>query len=424
MKKKPEFKQTELGSFPEDWKISTIEDIAEVVGGTTPSTNEPDNYGGNISWLTPKDLSNYRFRYIGKGERSITEKGMKSKGIKLLPKGTVLLTTRAPIGYVAIAENELTTNQGFRNLVPGKKVDSEFLYYLLKNNIDRLISNASGTTFSELSGGTLKKMKFVFPQLEEQKAIGAILSSLDAKIELNIKINRVLETIGQALFKRWFIDFEFPDEKRRPYKSSGGEMVDSELGKIPKGWRIGTLGNICNITMGQSPPGETYNEEEKGLPFYQGVVDFDFRFPKLRVYCTFPTRFANEADILLSVRAPVGRLNIADKHCAIGRGLAALNLKKGYAGYIYYLLSAHKSYWDKYEAEGTVFGCANKSDIHDMKIIIPIENIKSIYDEIIMALDENIKRMSKEINILTLIRDSLLPRLMSGKIRVPIEARE
>ena len=138
-----------------------------------------------------------------------------------------------------------------------------------------------------------------------------------------------MEKIGQALFKRWFVDFEFPNEVGKPYKSSGGEMTNSVVGEIPKGWVIGGLGDICEITMGQSPPGESYNETGEGVPFFQGVRDFGFRFPSRRIYCTAPApaRFAAEGDVLLSVRAPVGSLNVAKERSAIGRGVAAIRLK-------------------------------------------------------------------------------------------------
>ena len=148
---KTEFKQTELGSIPESWDVSTIADVAEVVGGGTPSTEDGDNFGGDVPWITPKDLSDNQFRWIRRGERNITRKGLANSSAKLLPKGAVLLTTRAPVGYVAIAENEVTTNQGFRSLIPKDATSSEFLYYLLKLNTEYLRSNASGTTFGELS---------------------------------------------------------------------------------------------------------------------------------------------------------------------------------------------------------------------------------------------------------------------------------
>ena len=137
-------------------------------------------------------------------------------------------------------------------------------------------------------------------------AIAKILSDLDAKIELNHQMNKTLEKIAHAIFKHWFIDFEFPNEEGKPYKSSGGKMVESELGPIPKNWYIGRLSDIAEITMGMSPPGTTYNEVGDGMPFFQGRRDFGFRYPQERVYCTDPKRMAEKDDILLSVRAPVG----------------------------------------------------------------------------------------------------------------------
>ena len=252
MKQETKFKDTEIGKIPEDWDVKKICQVAEVIGGGTPSTKVSDYWGGQIAWITPKDLSNFKFRLIKNGERNITKEGLKNSSAKLLPKGTVLLTTRAPVGYLAIADNEITTNQGFRSLIPNDKTTTEFLYYLLKKNVELLKSNATGTTFGELSGSTLKSLKLSFPPLPEQHSIAKILSDLDSKIELLQKQNKTLEAIAQAIFKHWFVDFEFPNEEGKPYKSSGGEMVfNEELGKeIPKGWWVGKIGEILKIQIG------------------------------------------------------------------------------------------------------------------------------------------------------------------------------
>ncbi|MFO3797422.1 MAG: restriction endonuclease subunit S, partial [Anaerolineales bacterium] len=158
-----------------EWRQLPIGDIAEIVGGGTPSTTEPTNFDGDIPWITPKDLSGHHFRFISRGERNISDQGLRTSSARILPAGAVLLTTRAPIGYVAIASNPLATNQGFRSLVLRKGFDSEFVYYLLKANGETLKSHASGTTFGELAGSTLKKLRFSFPPLPEQRAIAHIL---------------------------------------------------------------------------------------------------------------------------------------------------------------------------------------------------------------------------------------------------------
>ena len=177
--------------FVSEWKECTIADLGEVVGGATPSTKKAENYeNGNISWITPKDLSTFNGRYILRGERNITEIGLRSCSTRLLPPNTVLFSSRAPIGYVAIAAKEMCTNQGFKSVIPNPNTDYMFLYYLLKYNKDNIENMGSGTTFKEVSGNTMKSIKVYVPiDIEEQRKIAAVLSAIDDKIELNTAIN-------------------------------------------------------------------------------------------------------------------------------------------------------------------------------------------------------------------------------------------
>ena len=191
-----------------DFRFVTLSEVAEVIGGGTPSTKDPANYNGDIPWITPKDLSNHKFRHIGRGERSITDKGLSSSSAKLLPANSVLFTSRAPIGYVALAKNEVATNQGFKNLVMKEGNIPEFFYYLLKHYTPKIKSFASGSTFQEVGGSVLKSIEVNVPPISDQKAIAHILGTLDDKIELNQKMNQVLEEIARAIFKSWFVDFD------------------------------------------------------------------------------------------------------------------------------------------------------------------------------------------------------------------------
>lgn len=177
-----------------EWKECTIADIGTVVGGATPSTKDPSNYdGGEIAWITPKDLSNYEDRYISHGERNITEKGLSGCSAQLMPKHSILFTSRAPIGYVAIADGEVCTNQGFKSVVPNENTDYLFLYYLLRYNKNMIEGLGSGTTFKEVSGSTMKGIKVRIPTtLSAQRAIGEFLDLIDCKIEENRKINKNL----------------------------------------------------------------------------------------------------------------------------------------------------------------------------------------------------------------------------------------
>lgn len=183
-----------------EWKECLISDLGTVVGGATPSTKDSSNYeGGKIAWITPKDLSNYEDRYISRGERNITEKGLSGCSAQLMPKHSVLFTSRAPIGYVAIAANEVCTNQGFKSVVPNEDTDYLFLYYLLKYNKNKIEGLGSGTTFKEVSGNTMKGIKVKVPTtLSAQKAIGEFLNSIDCKIEENRRINKNLAELLQA----------------------------------------------------------------------------------------------------------------------------------------------------------------------------------------------------------------------------------
>ena len=182
------------------WQRVKLGNIADVIGGGTPSTKNYDFWNGDISWLTPKDLSGYKERYISKGERNITNSGLQNSSARLLPKGTVLLTSRAPIGYLAIAKQEVCTNQGFKSIVLKSGYSPEFFYYLLKNNMEYIIGMSSGSTFAEISGTQVKNLEFNVPDYDTQKKIARVLGALDDKIELNNKINQNLESQAQALF--------------------------------------------------------------------------------------------------------------------------------------------------------------------------------------------------------------------------------
>ena len=292
-----------------------------------------------------------------------------------------------------------------------QSTDQGFLFYWMASQdfVNTATRGSEGTKMPRAKWDFLEKIKKSVPSLVEQRAIAAILGSLDDKIELNRQVNETLEAMAQALFKNWFVDFE-------PFRSQG--MQDSTLGAIPGGWRVDKLSETCDITMGQSPPGDTYNEIGNGVPFYQGIKDFGFRFPNHRIYCTKPTRFANVGDVLLSVRAPVGNLNMSSERCAIGRGLAALRLKKKQKGYLYYLLRTTQGVWEKFDSEGTVFGCIKKTDIHNSEVIMPPESIIEEFDNLVEPFDSRITSNENESTTLASIRDALLPKLMSGEIRV------
>ena len=226
--------------------------------------------------------------------------------------------------------------------------------------------------------------------------------------------------MAKQLYDYWFVQFDFPNEEGKPYKSSGGKMVWNEILKreIPEGWRDGCFSDIANITMGQSPDGSSYNEDGEGEIFYQGSTDFGIRFPSVRMYTTAPTRFAKQGDILMSVRAPVGAVNIANTDCCIGRGLSAINSKIGSMTYIYFVIHYLKVRFDSLNSAGTTFGSITKDDLYGLPIVIPSTDVIKMYESISKPIFDKQMNIGQEIENLTKQRDDLLPLLMNGQVSV------
>lgn len=401
-----------------EWREYRLNEIGDIVSGGTPSTKNEDYYGNEIPWITPKDLSGYDSKYISKGERSITKLGLEKSSAKLLPKGTILFSSRAPIGYVAIAQENLCTNQGFKNIVCNPEVvHNEFIYYRMKLAKEELESVAGGSTFKEVSGKVMKEFKVKLPSIEAQKKIVDILSSLDDKIELNNEMNKTLEEMAQSIFKRWFVDFEFTNEDGQPYKSSGGEIVESELGMIPKGWEITQIDDISQVTMGVSPSSKTYNEDNIGLPLLNGAADFEGKLIKPSKFTSEPKKICKKGDMVFGVRATIGNIVFADKEYALGRGVASVEPKdKVFREFIYYSLDNSMENLIN-NASGSVFLNLKKADITDLKVCYSDEIVKK-FNNISRVLIDKIVENDMESELLKQQRDILLPKLVSGEIRI------
>ncbi len=298
-----------------------------------------------------------------------------------------------------------------------------FIYYFARSPLfrERAISCMEGTSGRKrVNENTLKNFEFNFPNLSTQKSIAKVLSDLDAKIEVNHRINDELESLAKTIYDYWFVQFDFPDGEGKPYKSSGGKMVYNEEVKreIPEGWEVKKLSDIANITMGQSPSGTSYNETGEGMIFFQGSTDFGWRFPENRVYTTEPSRFAKEDDILLSVRAPVGTMNIAMNDCCIGRGLSALNSKDNFSSFLIYQMNYFKKKFDYLNSVGTTFGSLTKDELFNLELVYPEHSVLIRFEEIVSKLDAKIKINTKQNRELSALRDWLLPKLMNGQVGV------
>ena len=437
------------------WEVKSLGELAEIQSGGTPSTKERVYWdGGDVHWVTLVDTKE---KYLRATQKKITQLGMEKSSAKLLPINTVLFSSRATIGYVSIAKVETCTNQGYKNFICDEtKLHHEFLYYVLKHKSADIAKLGAGTIYPEVSKTIFSHYKIPFPPLAEQKRIAGILGALDDKIEINRQTNQTLEKIAQAIFQSWFIDFaptkakaaakktnatpaqitraavrtltgktdsqinQLPPKTQKQLTTTAALFPDSmqntKLGKIPTGWEVSTLGEHFDVVMGQSPKGDTYNENGLGMPFFQGSRDFGWRFPTIRVYTTDPKQFANPGDTLISVRAPVGDKNMAMIKCCLGRGVAAIRHKSGAKSFTYAFITHIEKKLSERGSAGTVFASINQSQLKSVPFIASADKLVSLFEEQIRPFDDKILTLSKENRTLANFRDILLPRLICGKL--------
>lgn len=300
------------------------------------------------------------------------------------------------------------------------KNESAYLYSVLMQDsfFDFVMKAPKGSKMPR--GDKNHILTFPCSNVNHKIEIGNFIKSLDDKIALNHRMNAKLEQMVKRLYDHWFVQFDFPNADGKPYKSSGGKMEYNEVLKreIPAGWEVGILSDIANITMGQSPEGSSYNEDGKGTIFYQGSTDFGIRFPTVRMYTTEPTRFAKKGDILMSVRAPVGAVNIANTDCCIGRGLAALNSKIGSITHLWYLMDVFKHTFENKNAAGTTFGSITKDELFNLPVVIPSNDVILAFNKKTLSIFNYQLSIEKETQKLTVLRDRLLPLLMNGQVEV------
>ena len=401
-----------------EWKEVTLEEIGTIVGGATPSTKRTSFYDGDIPWLTPKDLSANSNKYIFRGERNITAEGFNSCSCKMLPKGSVLFSSRAPIGYVAIAASEMCTNQGFKSVIPNEDTDSEFLYYLLKYNKDNIVSQGSGTTFAEVSGKTMKGIEVVVPkEVDDQRRIASILSSLDRKIELNNKINADLEEMAQAIFKNWFVDFE-------PFKD--GKFVDSELGMIPEGWKVGTLGDFCKCLLGGTPSRskeEYWNGDVNWINSGEinkfRILEASEKITELGLSKSATKLLPKKTTVLAITGATLGQVSLLEiDTCANQSVIGVLENAEVPYEYIYPFIKDRIEMLIQHQTGGAQQHI-NKDNVESLIFLLPAKNVLENYISLVGPMYKRIESQCFENLYLSLLRDTLLPRLMSGELEVP-----
>jgi len=421
-------KETEIGMIPEDWDLKPVSSFCKkVTSGGTPSRKNEDYWNnGTILWLKTKELFDSN---IYRTEEKITSDGLKNSSAKLFPVDTIVMAMYgATVGKLGIIKNEMTTNQACCALIADKNVTNHlFIFYALLNFRDKLINLACGAAQQNLNQDTIKNLKIPLPPLNEQKKITSILSSIDQKIELNQKINQTLEEIGQAIFNHWFVNFEFPNEERKPYKSSGGEMVDSELGEIPEGWEVFTLGDLCSSIS------ETYNLKNKDGIFFLNTGDlFDgkvinHQFADVESLPGQAKKKIHKNDILYSEIRPANRrfafVDFDAEDYVVSTKLMVLRANDNITPELLFQFLKMPSIIEYFqglaESRSGTFPQITFDTIKHIQIALPnnkedIICLGSIFSYILKIVNQNVSQNKS----LTKIRDSLLPKLISGKIRV------
>jgi len=423
-----------------EWKKFLIGDIGEVIGGGTPKTSNAENFGGAIPWITPKDLSERRGRYIGSGSRNLSESGLKLSSAKMLPEGAVLLSSRAPIGYTAIAKNPVSTNQGFRSVVTNELCYNKYLYYWFTNNRSALESRATGSTFKELSGSSLKEIEIELPPLSEQRQIASILGALDDKIENNRKTAATLEEIARALYRSWFVDFDPVHAKAAGEKPA---FMDEETAALfpdrfgddglPEGWEVRSIGSVGEIVGGGTP-------SKKEPAFWQNghhlwATPRDLAQQKSPVIfetenCVtdaglskISSRLSPPGTVLLSSRAPIGYLAIAAEPISFNQGFIGIRETEAISGPEAYFWCLENMEIILANSNGSTFQEISKKAFKPIRYLLAPYPVRQSFYDYAGIIFRKITILNRENRSLATLRDTLLPKLISGEIRVG-EARE
>lgn len=378
-----------------EWIECTLDKLGEIVGGATPSTKCEDYYGGSIPWITPKDLSSFKGRYITSGERNITEKGLASCSAQMMPKDAVLFTSRAPIGYVAIASQSVCTNQGFKSIVVNEKADPLFVYYLLKYNKDAIEAMGSGTTFKEVSGKTMRAVKVRIPlDVSYQKRIAAVLDSLDTKIENNERINDNLADLLQTIYQERFVN---------------------DILAVNQG----VLSDICSYSRDKVAVSElnirTYFSTENMLSGKAGSTE------ATSLPTTSQTTACHKGDTLISnIRPYFKKIVYCEDKCGCSTDVLCFTPSQPrYSAYLFSTLYADKFFaFMVAGSKGTKMPRGDKQQIMTYPVVLPSEEELAGFNTIASPLLEQIYSNRAENKRLSILRDTLLPKLMSGEIDV------
>jgi len=402
------------------WPRQRLETLAadepySFVGGPFGSKLTSRDYADEgVPVIRGSNLNNGRFLSMDDYVFVSEEKVRKDLSSNLAKPNDLVFTQRGTLGQVAlipedgIADRYVVSQSQMKLTVDERKADRLFLYYYFSSReaVERILSFTSSSGVPHINLTVLRNFEVPVPPLSTQRHIASILSAYDDLIENNQRRIQLLEQAARLLYKEWFVHLRFP----------GHEHVKIKNG-VPEGWEKKPLGELADITMGQSPESSYYNNEGNGLPFHQGVSNFGVRFPTHETYCTLKARIARARDILFSVRAPVGRINITLDEIVIGRGLAAIRSKTEQQNWLFYALKSH-FFKEDMMGGGAIFAAITKKDLHEVELVVPTMQLVSVFQEYAQPIDREIEVLHFSTVQLIKVHDMFLPRLMNGEIAV------
>lgn len=401
----------------------TLSDVCELIVDCEHNTAPTQEHGFPL--IRTPNIG--RGRLILDGVQRVSEATFEAWTRRAVPQeGDLILAREAPVGNVAIVPAGINVCLGQRTVLirpDAERIDGRYLaYLLLGDEIQGLFQSlANGATVHHLNLGDIRRLVLPrIPSRTDQVKIATILSAYDDLIENNLRRIAILEEMARALYREWFVEFRYPGHEKDSLS------VDSPLGRVPGKWCVSRLGDECRIIMGQSPPSTSYNTVGDGLPFHQGVSDFGALFPSTTRYCTACERVAEKDDILMSVRAPVGRINLADQSMVIGRGLCAIRNRSAYQAFTLFQLK-HFFREEDVIGNGAIFKAVRRDDVEGVPFLRPPELMVRSSDRLAQSIVDQMRTLTLINSNLQLARDTLLPRLISGELdvsNITIDAEE
>lgn len=394
-----------------------LSDLVDVIGGGTPKTTEESYWNGSIPWLSVKDFCGDK-KYVYNTEKSITVEGLNNSSTKLLHKDNIIISARGTVGELAMIPYDMAFNQSCFGLIPKGNNDPHFVYYLLKDKVRSLKSQTQGSVFDTITKATFDRIECADYSEEDQHRIASILSSLDRKIVLNNKINADLEEMAQAIFKNWFVDFE-------PFKD--GKFVDSELGMIPEGWKVGSLGDMGTIVCGKTPSKANSNYYGGDIPFIKipdmhGKVFVESSEDRLTEQGSLSQikKLIPPYSLMVSCIATVGLVSINTKPSHTNQQInTIIPHNKSALFYLYQYIKNNEELLKNMGRGGTTTLNVNTKSFSNIRLFIPSDIALLQFHQIVEGLFKKIELNMQESRTLSLLRDTLLPRLMSGELEIP-----